>query len=395
MQPIGRRVGWRSRAAVLVALTMTSCAHLPQPTAPLTPAPQLRALDPSECRSLLRDDASPDSLRQATARSLDALRKLPPERQLTALDRRFSVGELTSLLSAVNETIDGTDWPQRLCERVRVYRAQPLDHLLVTGYYQPELRASRTRTERFRYPLYRTPEDLVDVDLGQYCAACSGRVGQGRVEDGKLVPYYSRAEIDAGVLAGRDGELAWLDDPVEAFFLHVQGSAVLRFDDGVHMQVSYASSNGRPYTSLGRVLIDQGKMGREAVTLQSLKDYLRAHPDEQAALMAANQRYIFFRTVVAGPIGSLGVPLTPGRSIAADAAVYPAGALVFLHIAPDATSSAAGGRPNISRFALIQDAGAAITGAGRIDVYWGSGETAESIAGEMRDPGELYLLLPP
>ena len=116
--------------------------------------------------------------------------------------------------------------------------------------------------------MYRTPSDLVDVDLGQFCPACAGRIAQGACKDGKLVPYYSRAEIDAGALAGRGDELAWLDDPVEAFFLHVQGSALLRFDDGVHMEISYSSSNGRPYTSLGRVLIEQGKMSRDAVSLR-------------------------------------------------------------------------------------------------------------------------------
>src|SRR5262249_45446174 len=160
-------------------------------------------------------------------------------------------------------------------------------------------------------------------------ATCSGRVAQGRIRDGRLVPYYSRAEIDAGALAGRGYEIAWLDDPVEAFFLHVQGSALLRFDDGVHMQISYSSSNGRPYTSIGRLLIEQGKMAREAVTLATLKQYLRTHADEQPILMAANERYIFFRTVVAGPIGSIGVPLTAGRSVAADPTVYPAGVLAF------------------------------------------------------------------
>ncbi len=171
----------------------------------------------------------------------------------------------------------------------------------------------------------------------------------------------------------------------------MQGSALLRFDDGVHLQVSYSSANGRPYTSIGRVLAEQGKLPRDAVSLQALKDYLRAHPDEQAGLMGANQRYIFFRTVVAGPIGSLGVPLTAGRSLAADASVYPPGVLAFLRIRPRAASS---DQHTVSRFAVIQDAGAAITGANRIDVFWGTGATAESMAGDLHNPGELYLLLP-
>jgi membrane-bound lytic murein transglycosylase A len=352
------------------------------------------ALDAAECRALLHDDAPAESLRQAAARSLDYLERLPPERVFTVLDRQVTVAELRALLTTASDTGGGEAWSEHLCDQVRIYRAELPDGLLVTGYYEPELPASRARTERFRYPLYRTPDDLVDVDLGQFCPACGGRVAQGRVQDGKLVPYYSRAEIEVGALAGRDYEIAWLDDPVEAFFLHVQGSARLRFDDGVHMQVSFASSNGRPYTSIGRVLVEQGKLSRDVVSLPVLKDYLRAHPAEAPALLAANQRYIFFRAVPTGAVGSLGVPLTAGRSIAADAAVYPPGALVFLRIAPRDVRSAISDRLTFQRFALIQDAGAAISGANRIDVFWGAGAAAEAIAGELRNPGELYLLLP-
>lgn len=357
---------------------------------------------------MLHDDAPLTSLQQAAARSLDYLEKLAPERSLPALDHRISVAELTTMLNALsnglaaNSTVPQGESEgeglsaaavQQICERFRLYRAESPEPLLVTGYYQPELAASRKRTKRFHHPLYRTPEDLIDVDLGQYCTGCEGRVVQGRARDGKFVPYYSRAEIDAGVLADHDYELAWLDDPVEAFFMHVQGSALLRFDDGVHMQVSYSSSNGRPYTSLGRVLIEQGKVSRDTVSLQTLKDYLSSHPDEQAALMATNDRYIFFRTVVTGPIGSLGVPLTGGRSIAADASVYPPGALTFVRIKPREPTGA-GIQHAITRLAFIQDAGTAIAGPSRIDVYWGSGTTAEALAGDMRNPGELYLLLP-
>jgi membrane-bound lytic murein transglycosylase A len=349
------------------------------------------ALTSQECHALLRDDSTPESLRQAAGRSIDYLEHVPPDRVLAALDRRVTAGELMSMLNAV---LAGGDPSKDVCDRWRLYRVELPAPLLVTGYYQPELPASRERTAHFRYPLYRTPSDLVDADLGQFCHACAGQTAHGRVQDGKLVPYYSRAEIDTGALEGHDYELAWLDDPVEAFFLHVQGSALLRFDDGVHMEISYSSSNGRPYTSIGRVLIDQGKIARDAVSLTALKSYLRTHPDEQAALMAANQRYIFFRTVVVGPIGSLGVPLTGGRSIAADASVYPPGGLAFLRIDRRDQPSAISQQPAFARFAVIQDAGTAITGPSRIDVFWGAGTTAESIAGEMRNPGELYLVLP-
>jgi len=380
----------------LFAFTLTSCAYLPASLSPpsvVSPQPRLVALDPAQCRAVIRDDTSLESLRQAAARSLDYVQTLGP-RDITLFDRSLSVADLESVLTTVTALANGTDWPLQVCDRLRLYRVDLAEPLLVTGYYEPELAASRTRTTRFRYPVYRTPDDLIDVDLGTFCPACDGRVAQGRVKNGRLVSYYSRAEIDAGALEGHGDELAWLDDPIEAFFLHVQGSARLHFDDGVYMQISYSSANGRPYTSIGRVLIEQGKIAREAVSLQALKDYLRAHPEEQAELMAANQRYIFFRPVVAGPVGSVGITLTAGRSIAADTRIYPPGALAFLTISPHHLPAAMGDAPAVSRVVAIQDTGTAITGPSHIDVFWGSGSTAESIASDMRNPGELYLLLP-
>lgn len=382
---------------VVVGLVAGGCAaereRVVSPEPVLRPyiEPHLEALSPEACRSLLHDDATPSSLRQAMARSIEYLEKIPAERGLAALDRRLTAGELRDLLLQLQTLPEEGAWESAVCDRAAVYRTLTTDGLLVTGYYQPELRASRTRKGAYRYPLYRQPDDLVDVDLSPWCPTCSPRVVQGRIKNGRLVPYLSRAEIDAGALAGKDYEIAWLQDPVEVFFMHIQGSAVLRFDDGVQMHVSYSNSNGRPYTSIGRVLIERGKLTRDQVSLQTLRDYLRARPDEQGEIMATNERYIFFRAVPKGPIGSLGVALTSGRSIAADATVYPPGALAFLRV--EARPGAA--QPvSAARFAMIQDAGTAITGPGRIDVYWGTGETAEEIAGDMRNPGELFLILP-
>lgn len=383
-------------AGSLIVGLLGACAYIPGGFPPAAPAtapdvqPHVTALDDGACRALVRDDAPAASLQQAAARTLDYVRQWPFA-DTKFFGRQLDASALGSALTAVMEAANGADWPQSICDRLRLYRVETVEPVLITGYYQPELGASRKRTERFRYPLYRTPDDLVDADLGQFCPACAGRVAHGRVQNGKLVPYYSRAEIESGALAGRGYEIAWLDDPVEAFFLHVQGSALLRYDDGVHMEVSYSGSNGLPYTSLGSALIAAGKMSRANVSLQTLKDYLRAHSEEQGALMSANQRYIFFRAVTAGPVGSLGVPLTEGRSVAADQKIYPPGALVFLRIsARDPRQE----QPLVSRFAVIQDAGTAITGPGRLDVFWGTGLTAEAIAGDMRNPGEVYLVLP-
>jgi membrane-bound lytic murein transglycosylase A len=386
----GGGLGKGPRVAALFALALASCTTFPAsispPSAP-SHQPRLVALDVAECRSVIRDDAPATSLQQAVARSVDYLGNLPSGRALPVVDHSVTAGELATMMHDVGSA-DG------ICDRFRLYRAELPQGLLVTGYYQPELPARRTRSDRFRYPLYRIPDNLVDADLTQFCPACSGRVIQGRVKDGRLVPYYSRAEIDAGgVLADHGYEIAWLDDPVEAFFLHVQGSALLHFDDGVQMQISYAGSNGRPYTSLGRVLVERGKMERNAVSLQTLKDYLRAHPAEQEQLMETNQRYIFFHPVIAGPVGSMGVPLTAGRSIAADARVYPRGALAFLRVLPR-NDTAVNQEPVLSRLVLVQDAGVAISGPSRIDLFLGTGATAEIMAGDMRNPGEIFVVLP-
>jgi membrane-bound lytic murein transglycosylase A len=350
----------------------------------------LTALGNAECRRVLQDDTAAESLRRAAVRNLEYLEKQPSTRQLPALDHNVSVAALSAMMNAL-VAWPNDDW-SGLCDRFHLYRAE-VPNLLISGYYQPELYASRVRTERFRYPLYRVPDDLIDVDISQFCAACDRKIIQGRVRSGKLAPYYTRGEIEAGALAGRDFEVAWLDDPIEAYFLHVQGSALLRLEDGVLLQVSYSAANGLPYTSIGRVLIEQGKLPRDALSLQALKDYLRAHPEEQGALLSVNQRYIFFRAVVVGPIGSLGLPLTGGRSLAADPSIYPPGGLAFVHIAPRPSGSPSAQR-TYNRLALIQDAGSAISGPDRLDVYWGSGSTAEEIAGDMRNPGELFLLLP-
>jgi membrane-bound lytic murein transglycosylase A len=390
----------RAGRFILLCCALCSCGVVPGSSRAPAPGSELAPVSAAECRSLFQDDASAESLREASLRSLDALQRQPAEGALPALDRQVRVGEVVALLNALVAAGDSpAEWREVVCERFRLYRVIPAgtgaDGLLVTGYYQPELRASRVRTERFRYPLYRTPDNLVDVDLGQFCRACAGRVAQGRIADGVLVPYYTRAEIDAGALAGKELEIAWLEDPVEAFFLHVQGSARLRFDDGVVMDVSYSGSNGRAYTSIGRELLEQGKLARDVLSLQTLKDYLRSHPDEQTALMHSNERYIFFRAVPVGPVGSLGVPLTAGRSVAADARLYPAGGVAFLRIAPRGAGDLPETQGMVERLVVIQDTGIAITGPRRIDMYCGTGADAEARAGGMRNAGELYVVLPP
>ncbi|MGH6961386.1 MAG: murein transglycosylase A, partial [Dongiaceae bacterium] len=257
---------------------------------------------------------------------------------------------------------------------------------LITGYYEPELAGSRSRSPAFPAPIYRKPPDLVVVDV-------NGESVVRRIEDGRLEPYPTRAEIDAGALAGRKLELLWLTDPIDAFFLQVQGSGRVRLAEGSTMRVGYAASNGHPFVAIARRLIERGELTRESASMQAVRDWLRAHPHDATALMQENPRYIFFREIEGdGPVGAQGVVLTAGRSLAVDGGLMPLGAPLWLDTTWPAGTPLAG-QP-LRRLMIAQDVGGAIKGAVRGDVFWGTGEAALALAGPMRQRGRYYLLLP-
>ncbi len=261
---------------------------------------------------------------------------------------------------------------------------------LVTGYYEPVLNGSITRSERFRWPLYKRPDNLLIVDIASLYPELKGRPVRGRLEGNRVLPFYSRAEIGNGKnpLAGQ--ELLWVEDPVEAFLLQVQGSGRVRLTDGSEVAVGYADQNGHPYRSLGGRLIEMGALTREEVTLKSIRDWLAAHPEETRALLNSNPSYIFFTqrdAALDGPLGSLGVALTPERSIAVDPAYITLGLPVWLDaILPDGMV--------LQRLTFAQDTGGAIKGAVRADLFFGRGAEAGRLAGEMKQRGHLYVLLP-
>jgi membrane-bound lytic murein transglycosylase A len=260
---------------------------------------------------------------------------------------------------------------------------------LFTGYYEAELRGALSTGGAYRWPLFSLPPDLVTVNLGRFRADLEGERIYGRVLDRQLVPYHNRAEIDGGVLADRGLELLWVDDPVDAFFLHVQGSGQVMLPDGSTLRVGFAGSNGLRFFGIGRALIDEGKVPRDRASMQEIRKWLRGNPQKAAAMMQRNPRYIFFRKIDGeGPIGAQGVVLTPGRSLAVDPSFLPLGAPIWLDTTWPATD-----RP-LRRLMVAQDTGSAIKGPVRGDFYWGSGEAALAEAGRMRQRGEYYLLLP-
>jgi peptidoglycan lytic transglycosylase A len=265
---------------------------------------------------------------------------------------------------------------------------------LFTGYYEPTLHGSRKRGGRYTVPLYRRPPELVTVDLGLFRDEWKGRRIAGEISRGALVPYPDRAAIRAGALAGRGLELAWVDDPIDAFFLEIQGSGRIELAEGGAMRVGYAAQNGQPYFAVGRDLVERGALKPEEVSLQSIRAWLLAHPGEAPQVMARNRSYVFFEEQRGeGPLGAERVILTPGRSLAVDLQYLPLGIPVWLDGRAPAAREGAPDRP-LRRLLVAQDTGGAIRGPVRGDVFWGHGEEAAAVAGRMRHPGRIWLLLP-
>jgi len=262
---------------------------------------------------------------------------------------------------------------------------------LVTGYYEPLLRGSRERSKSFSHAIYGVPDDLLVVDLGELYPELKNFRLRGRLDGRRVVPYWPRAELtpQAPALAGK--ALLWVADPIELFFLQVQGSGRVELPDGRRVRVGYADQNGHPYQSIGRWLVEQGELKLEDASMQGIQAWARANPKRLHELLNVNPSFVFFRELPdngGGPPGALGVPLTPGRSIAVDPRAVPLGAPVFL-----ATTQPASGQP-MQRLVLAQDTGGAIKGAVRADFFWGFGAEAGAQAGRMRQKGEMWVLLP-
>jgi membrane-bound lytic murein transglycosylase A len=273
----------------------------------------------------------------------------------------------------------------------RVANADGTTTGLVTGYYEPVLRGSRARRAPFLHPLYAPPDDLLIVDLAPVAPDTRNLRLRGRLDGRRVVPYWSRAEIEDGKAPVGGKELVYVDDEVEAFFLQIQGSGRVRLDDGADLRIGYADQNGHPYQSIGRWLIDKGELTLGQASMQGIQAWARANPARVAELLNQNPSYVFFRELApspGGPPGAQGVPLTAERSVAIDPRFVPLGAPVYL-----ATT-----RPNSSvpleRLMVAQDTGGAIRGAVRADFFWGTGADAGLLAGRMRQQGQMWVLLP-
>jgi membrane-bound lytic murein transglycosylase A len=344
-----------------------------------------------------RDEGGTLQLSRAIDGSIAYYRRLPPGSGIRYGELAYTPQELIDSLELFRETVleapDGPSLSRLIAERFLVFESiRENGPNLFTGYYEPEIPASESATEVLATPLFALPEDIVRVRLDRFGDHLPRTTVVGRVEDGELVPYFTRREIQSGgALDQRAQPIAYVNE-IELFFLQIQGSGTLRFPDGRRMKVGYAASNGHPYRSIGALLVRQQAMELEDVSLQSIREWLRRNPDEQQRILFANPSYVFFRVREEGPVGNLQIELTPGRSLAADQRLIPPGALAYVETevpvpdAPDATLP-------VRRFMLVQDTGGAIRGHGRGDLFWGAGADAEWMAGHQKHTGRLLLLV--
>lgn len=410
---LGKRPARRFVAffSLLLVLATAGCVKeaSPPPPAPAKPAVVLEVVPEDQWPPLL-DDLDADSFFAACQQSLAYLGRLPADRLLGYGPLQSTPAEVMAGLARIRDVLARVPDPAQRAAVLRrefvLLRSLGVDgagSVLMTGYYEPVLPGRRQPQAPYVHPLYGLPDDLVSFDLRELCrtfelgADCDNLPAKrlvAQAADHRLGRYPDRQAIDfAGAIRGKAKPLAYLDDLVEQFFLHIQGSGQVVFPDGGRVRVGYLGSNGRPYRSIGKLLIDQGLMTKDQMSMQNIKRLLRERPDLREAVLAQNPSYVFFRELPAqgGPPGALGVPITAGRSIAVDRRIFPDGAPGFI----SGTRPALGGASvGFSRFIVAQDTGGAIRGAGRLDLFFGSGKEAGELAGRMKHNGRLYFFLP-
>jgi membrane-bound lytic murein transglycosylase A len=265
------------------------------------------------------------------------------------------------------------------------------DSGMMTGYYQPLLKGSRKKSSQYPYPLYRQPADMITVELADVYPELKNKRIRGKLAGNKLLPYYNRAEIDASPSPLAGSELVWINDIIDVFFLQVQGSGLVKLENGDSMHVGYADQNGQSYNSIGRILVERGELTLDQASMQGIKNWAKSNPTKLRDLLNANPSYVFFRELPAGlsgPLGALGVPLTAERSVAIDPKYIPLGAPLFL-----STTEPNSAKP-LNRMMVAQDTGGAIKGGVRADFFWGAGDAAGKQAGSMKQTGKIWVLLP-
>ncbi len=399
-------------------LFLASCQMLPPagetpatPSAAGLPSTRLFSganMDPvpwAEVQEVFASDTNLKNWASALEQSAIYYGKLPATTTFTFgnehVDAKTMRQAVNKLVHAVR-TLNPKELETLLTSSYRLYQSPGSDragNVLVTAYYEPLLHGSLKRSKKYRFPLYKRPPDLEEVNVADWRSDPKGKRVIGRKVKGKMVPYYDRADIDRHKRLEKRGlELVWVDNELDAFFLQVQGSGRVLLDNGQTMRIGYHCTNGHPYRSIGKLLIEEKQISKEDMSLPALRTWLQQHPDQITRVFEYNPSYVFFRKMSGEPQGNTAVPLTPGRSVATDHRLFPKGAPGLLKtslpiLAAD-KKTVTGWRKEI-RFVVNQDTGGAIAGPGRVDLFTGFGDEAESIAGIMKSEGSsLYFIAP-
>jgi membrane-bound lytic murein transglycosylase A len=387
---------------VFLALLLLLAACVPKVKPPVTATQALVKLQPHQFPDF-SDDMSYGSMETAIDQSFNYLERLDASTPFRFGPDTFTASHLAKSMKAFCELIKQNRSAEKLRKAIEasfwVYRSVGSDgrgKVLFTGYYEPALQGSMHPSPDYPYPVYRKPDDWVRIDLGLFNPNYAGKRIVGRYVNQSVVPCFSREEIDSkGRLRQKGSELLWVSDRVDLFFLHIQGSGRVLLEDGTALHVNYDCNNGRPYRSIGKLLIDEGTISEEEMSMQRIRAFMENNPQDIERIFNHNESYVFFRLVDQGPIGAIEVPLTSGRCVATDLSLFPKAALAFIQsekpsVDEDGTIQS---WETFGRFVLNHDTGGAIRGPGRLDLFWGSGPYAETAAGHMKHEGTLYFLV--
>jgi len=385
----------------LFCILLNGCTIPPAPPVIMSETALVR-LAPEEL-PFFEDDMNYDGLANSILQSLEYLKRLPPDRIFSFGKDRFDtlhmVKSLEFFLNFIHDKSSPAALRKFLADHYRVYGSvgsPSPGHVLFTGYYEPVLQGRYKPGPTYKIPVYGRPDDLVSIDLSKFSAEFKGKKIIGRYTGRTIVPYHDRKAIaTSDVLVKKSKPLVWIKDPIDLFFLQIQGSGKVCMENGDALYLHYHTTNGHPYRSIGKLLIRENKIPKDEMSMQKIREYLTSHPDEMQEIFNYNPSYVFFKYEKKGPLGSLNVALSPKRSIATDKRLFPKSALAFIKTQKPLIN----GNGNIknwsdfSRFVLNQDTGGAIRGPGRADLFFGGGPDAEIGAGHMQHAGSLYFLI--
>ncbi|NGZ07622.1 MAG: transglycosylase [Magnetococcales bacterium] len=386
-------------------LWVAGCSGPPPDTKKITDETSLTQISWNQVSKVLNHDADLTTWADALEASVTYYSNLDPDTPIRFGPRVFkasTMAEACKELIQAARTMAPAPFQAHLKKNYLLFHAvgsDPQGDVMVTAYYEPLLKGALTQTKNFNHPIYRRPNDLVEVDLTQWSTDYKDKKIVGRIDKGRLLPYFDRAKIDQEkVLKGKGLELAWVEDPIDLFFLHIQGSGRVQLPDGSTLRVGYAATNGQPYRSIGALLIEENQITRENMSLPAIRQWLKENPKQRDRIFYANPSYVFFRKLEGPAVGNIGVPLTAERSMATDAHLFPKGAPGLLYVTfpefADDGVTVANWKPTL-RFTVNQDTGGAIKGAGRVDYFMGFGDKALRTAGIMKQKGSsLYFIAP-